>query len=302
MVALSLPSQPEAYSLEAMNKPRFDRILPLISVVVLGLMVVFLLESNPDNALVARISDDLPVVSVAWLIIGLLVIVVSTGADLLARAHPQLEHSTLVPLPGRLRRIEFAPLFWVLPSATVVASFAFFRLFRGNLQGLAFILVLLACGVLLTITFVAQHYALDRDASIREKARIASQIVAYLVGFGLFSAIMYAHYRVVFTLIMIFVVSVPLAYRLLARSVNDHRRPLTISILVVGVVLAESSAMLNYWPAPFLVAGTMLLAIFYVMIGILQHAESGTLDRRIGWELGLLGTLVLIVLAAATLW
>ncbi|MBA3471023.1 MAG: hypothetical protein H0T53_15420 [Herpetosiphonaceae bacterium] len=285
-----------------MNKPRFDRILPLISLVVLGLMVVFLLESNPDNPLVARISDDLPVVSVAWVVIALLAIVVSTGADLLARAHPRLEHSSLLTLPGRLRRIELAPLFWVLPSTVVIASFAFFRLFRGSLQGLAFILVLLACGILLTVTLVAQHYALDREPEVREKARITSQVVAYLVGFGLFSAIMYSHYRIIFTIALILLASVPLAYRLLARSVNDHRRPLTISTMVVGVVLAEAAAILTYWPAPFLVSGTMLLAIFYVMIGMLQHSQAGTLDRRVGWELGLLGTLVLVVLAAATIW
>jgi hypothetical protein len=285
-----------------MNKPRFDRILPLISLVVLGLMVVFLLESNPDNPLVAVISEDLPVVSVAWVVILLLAIVVSTGADLLARSHPQLEHSSLLRLPGRLRRIEFAPLFWVLPANVVIASFAFFRLFRGSLQGLAFILVLLACGILLTVTLVAQHYALDRDPAVREKARMTSQIVAYLVGFGLFSAIMYAHYRVIFTVILIMLASVPLAYRLLARTVSDHRRPLTISTLVVGVVLAEAATILNYWPAPFLVNGTMLLALFYVMIGMLQHSQAGTLNRRVGWELGLLGTLVLVVLAAATIW
>ena len=284
-----------------MNKPRFDRILPLISLVVLGLMVVFLLESNPDNPLVARISNDLPVISVAWLIIALLVIIIGTGADLLARSHPQLEHSSLLHLPGPLRRIEIIPVFWIVPAMAVVSSFAFFRLFQGTLQGTAFILVLLACGGLLTITLVAQHYALDRDAAIRDKARTVTQAVAYLVAFGLFSAIAYAHYRVLFTAIFAFVASVPLAYRLLTRKVNEYRRPLAIAGLVVGVVMAQASAILNYWPATFLVNGTVLLALFYVFINLLQHGQNGTLNRRIALELGLLGVLVFGVLAAATL-
>jgi hypothetical protein len=285
-----------------MNKPRFDRILPLISLVVLGLMVVFLLESSPDNPLVARISDDFPVISVAWIIIALLVVIISTGADLLARAHPQLEHSSLLRLPGPLRRIEITPVFWILPSAAVVSTFAFFRLFRASLQGTAFILVLLVCGALLTITLVAQHYALDRDPAIRDKARTVAQAVAYLVGFGLFSAIAYSHYRVLFTAGMMFAASVPLAYRLLTKKVNEYRRPLLIAVLVVGVVMAEASAILNYWPAPFLINGTVLLGLFYIFVSLLQHSQNGTLDRRIAWELSLLGVVIFGVLAGATIW
>ncbi len=285
-----------------MNKIRFDRILPLTSLVALGLMVVFLLESNPENPLVARISNDLPVISVAWLIIAVLIVVISTGADLFARSHPQLEHSTLLRLPGRLRNIEIAPLFWILPSLAVVAAFAFFRLFRDTLQGGAFVLVLLTSGVLLTGTLVAQHYDLDRDPAVREKARIGLQAVAYLVAFGLFSAILHTRYRALITAVLIVCTSVPLAYRLLARSVNDHRWPLTIALGVVGAILAEASVILTYWPATFLVGGTLLLALFYVLVSTLQHAEAGTLTVRVGWELAGLGTLVLGVLAVTTLW
>lgn len=284
-----------------MNKPRYERMLPLISLVVLGLLVVFLLESNPDNPLVARISSDLPVISVAWMVIGVLVIVISTGAEILARKHPQLEHSTLLTLPGRLRHIEFAPLFWILPSMAVVSSFAFFRLFRDTLQSMALVLVLLTSAGMLTATLIAQHYDLDRNAQVREKAKIGLQVVAYLVAFGLFSSIMFGRFRALLTAGMIGAVCVPLAYRLLARSVNDHRRPLTIALGVVGAVLAETSVILTYWPAPFLVQGTVLLMLFYVLVSTLQHDQAGTLNRRIGMELALLGMLVLLVLGVATL-
>ena len=285
-----------------MNKPRFERILPLISLVILGLMVVFLLESNPESPLVARISNNLPVISVAWVIIGVLVIVISTGAEILARQHPQLEHSTLLRLPGRLRSWEIAPLFWILPSMGVVSAFAFFRLFRGTLEGVAFVLVLIASGVVLTATLVAQHYDLDRQAEVRERARIGLQVIAYLVMFGLFCAIVYSRYRALITASLIGLVSVPMAYRLLARSVNDHRRPLTIALGVVGVVLAEASIILTYWPAPFMIAGTILLVLFYVLIGTLQHAQAGTLSARIGWELAVLGSAVVGILTVAILW
>lgn len=285
-----------------MVKPRFERILPLISLVVLGLMVVFLLEGSPDNPLVARLGGDLPVVSVAWFVIAMLAVVISTGADLLARSHPQLEHSTLFTLRGRLSHIEFAPLFWILPAGSLFASFGFFRLFRGTLQGGAFVLVLLTSGLLLMATLVAQHYSLDRNRDIRERARTALQAITYVVAFGLFSTIMHSGYRVLYTMPLVFVVAVPLAYRSLARQVNDKGRPLVISISVVGVVLAEASAVLSYWAAPFLIRGTILLAVLYVVVGLLQHAQAGTLDRRIGWELGILGGLVLATLATATLW
>ncbi|HEY1013420.1 MAG TPA: hypothetical protein VGE07_11985 [Herpetosiphonaceae bacterium] len=285
-----------------MTKPRYDRILPLISLVVLGLMVVFLLEGSPDNPLVARLGGDLPVISVAWIVIAMLAVVISTGADLLARSHPQLEHSTMFTLPGRLSRVEFAPLFWILPSGVLFASFAFFRLFRGTLQGGAFILVLLTSGGLLTATLVAQHHSLNRDGETRERAKVALQAITYVVAFGLFSAIMYGGFRVLYTMPLVFVVAVPLAYRSIVRQINDRGRPLVISTSVVGVVMAQASAVLGYWGAPFLIRGTLLLAVFYVLVGLLQHAQNNTLDRRISWELGGLGALVLGVLAAATLW
>lgn len=284
------------------NKPRFDRILPLISLVVVGLLIVFLIESNPEYPLVARISNDLPVISVAWFVILLLVIIISTGADLLAKSHPALEHRTLLVLPRWLGNVEIAPLFWILPSFVVMSAFAFFRLFRERFAGTAFVLILLVCGGLLTITFLSQHYTLDKDSEVRDKARVSGQAVSYLTMFGLFSAIMHERYRLLFTAGLCALVSVPMAYRLLARTVNDHRRPLTIALLVVGTVIAEASAIMIFWAAPFLTSGILLTALFYVLVNVLQHAQNGTLDQRIGWELGLLGTIVFAVLATSTLW
>jgi len=77
--------------------PRYDRIVSLVLLVLLGLAVVFLIDINP-NILRARLGGDLPVITVSWLLIASLVIIASTGADVFIRAHPQMQTRSLPTL------------------------------------------------------------------------------------------------------------------------------------------------------------------------------------------------------------
>lgn len=59
------------------------------------------------------------------------------------------------------------------------------------------------------------------------------------------------------------------------------------------MALAEATWALNYWAAPFLLGGATLLAIFYVLTGLLQNHLDGTLSRRLVLEYGVLGSIML---------
>src|SRR5690348_293225 len=74
--------------------PRYDRIVSLVLLVLLGLAVVFLIDINP-NILRARLGGDLPVITVSWLLVASLVVITSTGADVFIRGHPQMQTRTL---------------------------------------------------------------------------------------------------------------------------------------------------------------------------------------------------------------
>lgn len=266
--------------------PRYDRIISLGLVVALGLTAVLFIDSNP-NILRVRLGGDFPVITVSWLLIALLILVASTGADLLARAHPEMQTRTLPMINLGFTRTEIAPDFWILPSFSVIGSFAFFRLFSNSLQGAAFALVLIGASVLLLAVLVGQHYALDRNPEVQQRARLLLQIIAYLLAFGVFSAVYFERFRTLYAASLIGATGMLLAYAILRWTPRHSLLPLAA---FVGLLLGETTWALNYWPAPFLLGGILLLLIFYITVSLLQHRIAGTLKRHLVVEYGMLGT------------
>jgi hypothetical protein len=209
-----------------------------------------------------------------------------------------MQSRTLPTINLGVARFEVAPSFWVLPSFSVVGSFAFFRLFSNVLEGAAFALALVAAGGSLLAVLVAQHYALDRNPSISQRAQTVLQIAGYLLAFGVFSAVYYARYRTLYSATLIGGTATLLAYALLAYT----SRPGAFRVaLLVGLTLAEATWALNYWATTFLIAGTVLLVIFYVAVSLLQHQAAGRLQRRILIEYGLLGAGLFAAIVYVTL-
>lgn len=276
--------------------PRYDRIASLVLVVVLGLAVVLLVDMNP-NILRARLGGDLPTITVSWLLIASLVVITSTAADLLARSHPEMQTRPLPTVNLGFARFEIAPGFWILPSLSVVSSFAFFRLFSSTMQGAAFVLSLVAAGGLLFVVLIAQHYALDRNKEISQRAKFVLQVVTYMLAFGSFSAIYYARLRTLYASVLIIVTTHLLTYEMLQWTPRQQLRYVSA---LVGLVLAEATWALNYWAAPFLMGGTVLLIIFYITASLLQHQATGTLKRHVMIEYGLLGGGLLAAVLYAT--
>lgn len=277
--------------------PRYDRIVSLVFVILIGLAVVLLIDGNP-NTLRIVLGGDLPTITLSWFLIASLVVIVSAGADLLIRSHPQMQNRSLPVLNLGLARVELAPSFWVLPSFSVIGSFAFFRLFSGAWQGLAFALALVAAGGSLLLVLVAQHYALDRDPQLSQRAQTVLQLTGYLLAFGCFSAIYYTRYRTLYSATLTGVTATLLSYALLAYTPRANR---FIVAALVGVVLAEALWALNYWATTFLIAGTVQLVIFYVAVSLLQHHAAGRLQRRLLAEYALLGGGLFVAIVVVTL-
>ena len=278
-------------------KPRYDRIVSLVMLVVIGMAVIFAIDVNPAIFRV-WLGGDLPVITVSWLLIASLVLITSTGADVFIRAHPSMQTRSLPALRLGAYELEFAPGFWILPSLSIITSFAFFRLFSEALQTLAFIIALGAAGVLLLGSLVAQHYALDRSPEVRKRAGIVLHVIAYVLAFAGFSAIYYVRMRWLYAGALVGSLATLLAYALLQWS--PPRPGIVLLALVVGVVLAEAMWALNYWATPFLLGGALLLAMFYILCGTIQHYLDGSLSRRLLVEYGVLGSVLLVGVVALT--
>jgi hypothetical protein len=278
-------------------RPRYDRIVSLVLLVLLGLAVVFVIDINP-HIIRARLGGDLPVITVSWLLIASLVIITSTGADVFIRAHPQMQTRRLPVIRFGALEIELAPGFWILPSLAIVSSFAFFRLFSATLQTIAFVIALVAAGILLLAALVGQHYALDRQPRVRNAARLVLQTVTLLLAFSSFSAVYYERMRTLYSAALIGLIGALLAYA--ALQWTQRPRGLPVLAGLVGLILAETTWALNYWAAPFLLGGALLMVIFYITSGVLQHYLEGTLSRGVFWEYGLLGGGLLAAVVIAT--
>ncbi len=276
--------------------PRYDGIVSLVFVVVIGLAIVFLIDANP-NTLRARLGGDLPVIPIAWVLIASLVVITSAGADLLVRSHPEMQTRMLPTLNLGFTKIEFAPGFWILPSFSIIGSFAFFRLFNASLPGIAFAIALAAAGGLLLIVLVAQYYALSRDADMAQIGRLVLQAITYFLAFGSFSAVYYTGFRTLYSAALIGAAGMLLAYEILQWT--SRKQWLLLSFLV-GLALGEANWALNYWPTTFLLGGILLLVLFYVAVNILSHYTLGSLRRAILVEYGVIGVLGLVVVTLAS--
>jgi hypothetical protein len=278
-------------------KPRYDRIVSLVLLVLLGLAVVFLIDGNPD-ILRARLGADLPVITLSWALVISLVVITATGADVFIRSHPQMQTRALPAINLGFVRFELAPGFWILPSFAIVAPFAFLRLFSPVLEMNAAIIALAATGGLLMASLLGQHYALDRRPGVRHAARLGLQTITLILAFCLFSAMYFSRLRFLYSGIPIAVIGALLAYALFQWT--PPRRGLLLLSGFVGLTLAEATWPLNYWAASFLLGGALLLVIFYVTTGLLQNHLEHTLSKRVFWEYGLLGGGLLAAVVIAT--
>lgn len=276
--------------MNASLQPRYDRIVSLVMLVIIGLTVVFLIDINPSNFR-ARLGGDLPAITLSWLLIGSLVVITCTGADAFIRSHPSMQTRQLPVLNLGFMRIELAPNFWIIPSFAIIAPFALLRLFSASLGMLAAVAAVISAGILLLTALVGQHYALDRRPEVSQPARLGLQIITLLLAFAVFSAIYYARLRWLYAAVLVGGTASLLSYALLHWL--PSRGNLLILAAVVGVALAEATWALNYWAAPFLLGGATLLAIFYVLTGLLQNQLDGTLSRRLVMEYGVLGAVLL---------
>lgn len=288
-----------------MNGPRFDRIVPLITLVLVGLGVVFLLELN-RNQLIFNIGAGLPTFSIAWGLIGVLALLTGIGVELVTRGYPQLYRSgwhSSITLGSQ--QIDLALPLWSLPMLTPIAIFAFLRLFRGVLQTNAYLLVLVATFGLLLIVLSAQHYLIAGSPRARRIARSVLAVVAYALAFAIFSAVTFNRYRTLYAIALVFPSSLLLAADLLRGRVAT----LWITSGVIALLLVQCYWILNYWPVPFLLVSAALLVIFYLMIGIAQttseqaaaHGDQTAvgLTRRSIMEYGSVGLIALVVFVAA---
>jgi hypothetical protein len=269
--------------------PRYERILPLIGIVLMGLGLILLVQDINTFTFTVHLSQDLDLyISMAWLVLLLLLVVMAIGTE---SAQPVEEEGPVV------RRLH--PEAWIVPVLLVLAAFLFLGgpVFDLVLRGIGLALL----GGLLLVTLVAQHYRHDERPAARNTSNMVLDLLIYVTAFFLYSAIYGQRVRSLFSATSIVVSSFLLALALLHRY--GGKRQTRLYAAIIGLCVGQVTWPLNYWVVSGMFGGAFLLFVLYALANPARLQLQGQLTWRAALEYILVGLIGIIGIGAyAFLW
>jgi hypothetical protein len=245
---------------EAANKSvDRDRLSVLLAVLILSNVLFRFIELPGHVYRLQALGSPLEIhASSTLLLITLMVGLACTGTSLVLR-----DHALLVEHSGRPVYIS-----WILPGLLAGLSAYLLSLAPTLLIWIGG-LVLFGIGIGLTVS--AEYATVSPDAPRYPAARLAMNVLAYLMAFVLFVLIYRTRTRSLVTATLTLVTATLLALDLLSVADVPVGRMLPFAG-IVGLIVGESTWALNYWQTGAWVGGLLLLLIFYVTINVAhQH-------------------------------
>ena len=182
-------------------------------------------------------------------------------------------------------RLAGAPIartapFWVLPACSVLALFEGY----GRLNApLAQALLLIVGGVLVGLTALGQLRTLDPQEPGFHAARSGLNALTYGLGLALFLAALSLLQRGILAVPLIALGSAGLALETL-RSLRGRLWALWGKAALVGLMMGELGWVLTTGALSPCGGAFLLLAVFYLVTGLLQQRQWGQLTRRAAVE------------------
>ncbi|NLD71621.1 MAG: hypothetical protein GX649_02765, partial [Chloroflexi bacterium] len=254
---------------------RTERLGATISLVMMGLMMSSIIMLPGRQAQLTLFGSQLAfqfsgLTQLAVVMIGL----ACSGADAVIQAHPA----------NRRRSLPYAAAFWALPAVLMGASLILVRDLPWWGYRLAYVLF---SGALLATVVISQYRTVDpADARLRE-SRVALNILAYALA-AFFLVYLYGtRMRSAISATGVLLVSGLLALELL-RTPREAIERTWIYAGVTGLVMGETTWVLNYCALDARAGGGLLLVVFYTVTGLAQQHLWGRLTRRVVVEYSLL--------------
>jgi hypothetical protein len=266
----------------------YDRLSILVSIVVLGLALTFLIRLPVRVVQADLFGSPVTIPITSRLIMGLLLSgLTATGVEYIMRAHPDF---------GQEDVTLYSFLFWILPTLVTLAAawFTPLPLQAGNI--LAWLAGLAISAIVLSAVIVAEYRTVSQRDSAYTPARLLLNIVAYLGALVLFTAIYGAKLRSVLSASSVAVVGAILALSLLRAERQATFRTFGYAA-ICGLVLGEATWALNYWGVGGLAGGGLLTLIFYFFTGLSQQRLLGRFSRPVMIEFSVVGAVGLLLLA-----
>ncbi|MGD1996073.1 MAG: hypothetical protein PVH62_04790 [Anaerolineae bacterium] len=264
-----------------------DRLSVLIAVILL-LSVLFRFFQFPEIPWrVEVLGSPLEIwFTGTFLLVVLTVALVVTGTRFVIYAHPAVPHH--LPRPSYLS--------WVLPG--LLAGLASYMVHLTPTLRLWSVGVVLM-GFLISLAVAAEFITLSTEDPRYTRARLALNLLAYLLAFVLFYIVYRLRARSLITATMMTLSSFLVALDLLSVADVGVGR-VAIYAGVVGLTVGEFTWALNYWRMSNWIAAFCILLVFYVASGIAHQHLLKRLTTRVLAEFALVTVFALSVLFLAS--
>ena len=240
-----------------------------------------------------EIEGDPPVLkntsALFWIVAVLVMVLAAGGAQFAERSATAAAEQV-----GQSRPRTTMATAWTVPLVSVFAAIVLVATFHNQLM--------LLIGPLLAFIGTAGAL-LSRDLLDEvdeQSSRVASTIhtlVVHGIAFFAFSAIYLNKLDTWLAAPLVALVTFLLMLETLERAGIQSRRRLFFALLSAWV-LFQSMMALNWWPSWGWTGGAVLLAIFYIVSGlILVYTENGEVRQRDYTEFGAVGGLAILLLA-----
>jgi len=264
-----------------------NRLSVLVAVLLLG-CVLFRFIELPERVLELQLlGSPLGIrITETWLLIALVVGLVCTGTNLILHGHPHLGRH-----PGRPIYIS-----WILPG--VVAGLLAYLLASAPTRAV-WVASLMLSGVGISLVVSAEYNAISPDAPDYPLARLALNMLAYLLAFILFTIIYHTRTRSLVTATLTLLTAAVIALDLLSAADVPLRRMLPLAG-IVGLIVGESTWVVNYWQISAWAGGLFLLLIFYVTVNVAHQYLLERLRASILAEFAVVTVIVLVIILLRT--
>jgi hypothetical protein len=269
---------------EIVNKPLDrDHLSVLLAVLLLGSVLLRFIELPEHVWRLYPLGSPLEIhVTGTFLLIALTVGLVCTGTSLVLHDHPLLQEDS-----GRPIYIS-----WILPAILTGVSMYLLALAPTLF---VWMMGLLLVSVIIGLTVAAEYATVSPNASSYPAARLALNVLAYLLAFVLFALIYQTRTRSLVTGTMTLFTATLLALDLLSVADVPLGRVLPFAG-IAGLLIGESTWALNYWQLRAWSAGLLLLLIFYVTVNIAHQHLLEQLNGSILMEFAFVTIVVLLIL------
>lgn len=242
--------------------PDRDKLSVLIVVILLGLTITQFVQLPSQQLGTTVLGSRLGLeISGYWMIVSVLILVASTGTDMLIRSRPRQSDS----------QDQATLVAWIVPGLTVlVAARVLAAAPNWPLWGMGLIVTGITFGAVVT----AEYILVDTSQGVSSRARLLLNVVAYILVLSLYAIIYQARSRSLITVSTTTVSSFLIALHLLYAA-QAGLKPALLLAGIISLIMGECSWALNYCRVSMWSGSLFLLLVFYTSSGLAsQHLRN----------------------------